>query len=329
MPLGENQPSSSEFKVSRVERLVNLVALLSDTDRALSYEDIIMVLPGYEGAPVTARRAFERDKTTLREMGIDVRTEPLDPLAAKGPLNVGYRIAADELIPDPGLTEQERSALAVAVVLVWDDDTNAVAGTAGAEGDALGMTGIDTTHARVPPLASRLLDAVTRRRSVEFDYVSSDSLRRRSVEPYELVHRQGVWYLIGYDVDVRDKRTFRLDRIVGDVKLSAAGNFARPKTQSVPVPRHRWEIVHAEPIEARIAVRPERLWWVEQETGGVTDTTMSVAGETWPTLTLSVGDIEAFAAWVASQLGDVVAISPPEAAAAVCRRLDSVQKVLR
>ncbi|MBO0689239.1 MAG: YafY family transcriptional regulator [Candidatus Dormibacteraeota bacterium] len=51
-----------------------------------------------------------------------------------------------------------------------------------------------------------------------FQYRRRDgsSLRRR-VEPFSLVTVTGLWYLVGFDVDRGDWRTFRLDRVEGPV----------------------------------------------------------------------------------------------------------------
>jgi len=50
---------------------------------------------------------------------------------------------------------------------------------------------------------------VRAREVVRFDY--GDSLRK--VEPHHLVAREGRWYLIAWDLDRQDWRTFRVDRL--------------------------------------------------------------------------------------------------------------------
>jgi predicted DNA-binding transcriptional regulator YafY len=47
-----------------------------------------------------------------------------------------------------------------------------------------------------------------------FEYrTHSGSAARRSVEPYRLVHHRGRWYLVAWDLEREDWRTFRVDRM--------------------------------------------------------------------------------------------------------------------
>ena len=64
---------------STEERLVSLLLTLRNTTTGLSAEELVASVPGYALAnpstnPVSARRKFERDKDTLRELGIEVTT---------------------------------------------------------------------------------------------------------------------------------------------------------------------------------------------------------------------------------------------------------------
>src|SRR5918995_4435540 len=99
----------------RLERLTNLVATLLDTRRPLPLEELVELVPGYPPDKPSYRRQFERDKETLRGIGIPLETETLDAL---GP-EVGYRIRPDEYyLPDLELTPEEQAALHVAVTAV-------------------------------------------------------------------------------------------------------------------------------------------------------------------------------------------------------------------
>jgi proteasome accessory factor B len=40
----------------------------------------------------------------------------------------------------------------------------------------------------------------------------------RHLDPYALVHRRGVWYVVGHDADRDAQRSFRLSRIESDVR---------------------------------------------------------------------------------------------------------------
>jgi predicted DNA-binding transcriptional regulator YafY len=52
------------------------------------------------------------------------------------------------------------------------------------------------------------------RERLRFDYRDhSGAATRRTVEPYRIVHHGRRWYLLAYDIDRADWRTFRVDRI--------------------------------------------------------------------------------------------------------------------
>jgi predicted DNA-binding transcriptional regulator YafY len=69
-----------------------------------------------------------------------------------------------------------------------------------------------------------LFDANSQRAPVTFDYRGG----ARTVDPYGLVSRDGFWYLVGRDHDRDDVRTFRVDRITGDVATGDAQSFQVP-----------------------------------------------------------------------------------------------------
>src|ERR1700683_185296 len=105
--------------MDRLERLVNLVAALIDTRRPLTREEIHQRIDGYSDDPEAFRRNFGRDKELLRQMGLPLATEPLDP---NHPEQVGYRIRREEYeLPDPGLDEHELGALRLASAAVQVD----------------------------------------------------------------------------------------------------------------------------------------------------------------------------------------------------------------
>lgn len=75
--------------MDRLERLVNLVAALIDTPQPLTRRQIHERIDGYSDDPEAFRRNFERDKELLRQMGLPLTTEPIDPAH---PEDLGYRI---------------------------------------------------------------------------------------------------------------------------------------------------------------------------------------------------------------------------------------------
>src|SRR5262245_36669815 len=150
--------------VDRLERLTNLVALLLNTARPLTLDEIVMGIDGYPNEAESRRQAFERDKRVLRDEGVPIETVPISDGRS------GYRILADDYyLPDLGLTEDEQVALNLAVAAVNVD------GGRGREAMwAFGDAPVDG----VPPLAAlpvidalpALFDATRRRAVVSFAY---------------------------------------------------------------------------------------------------------------------------------------------------------------
>src|SRR5262245_35828486 len=117
---------------SRVERVLNLLALLLDTRRPMSREEVVKAVSGYPTDIAANRRSFERDKEMLRGMGVPITVETLPGEAAE----VGYRVLPDEYyLPNLELSDEETAALRVAV--------NAISlGSASAEGALMKLGGL-------------------------------------------------------------------------------------------------------------------------------------------------------------------------------------------
>ena len=99
----------------KLERLLNLTALLLDARRPLTAEQIQRQLD-YPEDRTAFRRAFERDKDELRTMGIPLRVERVPGVL---PEVDGYRIPREEYaLRDPGLTTEELAALHLAASAV-------------------------------------------------------------------------------------------------------------------------------------------------------------------------------------------------------------------
>jgi len=79
-----------------------------------------------------------------------------------------------------------------------------------------------------PSDVAALAEACRDERAVRFRYRRRDGEpSHRRVEPSGLVTVRNVWYLIGYDLDRRDWRLFRVDRMQ-DVEVTGHGTSRRP-----------------------------------------------------------------------------------------------------
>lgn len=170
-------------------------------------------------------RTIRRDITRLRDLGY-----PVEAVAGPGG---GYRLGAGGKMPPLLLDDDE--ALAVALGLRVSA-TTAVGGLEDASLSAMSKL----EHVLPPRLRSRLEDvsvattstlggsrssvnhaalavvaaAVRKQEKLRFAYVDNEGRStERHVEPVRLVHTGRRWYLVAFDLNREDWRTFRLDRV--------------------------------------------------------------------------------------------------------------------
>ena len=148
----------------------------------------------------------------------------------EGPEQAGYRIDAESFyLPDLGLADDEQAALHLAVAGVHLGDPSgrdalAKIGALGV-GEAAPLAAIDP-----PPTLVPLFAAVRTAAQVSFGYRGE----RRAVSPATLRFHRGRWYLAGLDATREAIRTFRIDRIEGDVEIGAPGSGALPAEFELP-----------------------------------------------------------------------------------------------
>ena len=105
---------------------MSLLLTLRNTTTGLSAEELVASVPGYGLAdpstnPLSARRKFERDKDTLRELGIEVTTtgRPEEPR---------YRIIEEDYtLPPLHLSAEQAACLGLAASAWRDGDLPATA----------------------------------------------------------------------------------------------------------------------------------------------------------------------------------------------------------
>ena len=229
--------SAQPAVAAKTERLLNLVIALLSTRMPLSKQRIRAAVPNYQdtASDEAFDRMFERDKDELRELGIPLVTEPVDPLFDD---ETGYRIDRREYdLPEIAFEPDEVAALALAG-RTWTQAT--LAGPAAAALVKLASTGVPlddrslvgieprvrTTESAFEPLRR----AVLARQPVTFEYRKSEGDQAtRKAQPWGLAMWRGRWYLTAYDEDRDAERVFRLSRIVGSVTpRGRAGSYAIP-----------------------------------------------------------------------------------------------------
>jgi len=271
-----------------------------------------------EVSPRTVRRDVDR----LRELGY-----PVD--ASRGATG-GYQLQAGAALPPLLLDDEEAVAIAVGLR----------AAAAGAVG------GIEETSVRalakvvqvMPPRLRRRVDALRTYtvpamlggprvdasaltvialacrddERLRFDYTARDSEpARRHVEPHRLVALGRRWYLVAWDVERGDWRTFRVDRLTDPVPTGA-----RFRQRDLPVESGD----AADFVRARLAQVPRRYQLdVIFKTGAATvEAALGNAGSVEPLdastcrLRMSVDEL----GWPAAVLGmvgaDFEVVGPPE-----------------
>lgn len=174
-----------------------------------------------------SRRTVRRDIERLRDLGYPVQAS----MGADG----GYRLVAGKAMPPLVLDDEEAVAIAVGLragaghALEGVDEAS-VRALAKLEQVLPGRLRhrVSTLQAATTPLTSGdgatiapetltvMASAVAGNERLRFSYRAADGTEsRRLTEPHRLVSTGRRWYLVAYDLDRADWRTFRVDR-VGD-----------------------------------------------------------------------------------------------------------------
>lgn len=220
-----------------------LAGMLDTSARLLKLLSLLQAHKDWSGPELSARlgvstRTIRNDVERLRSLGYPVHATP----GVAG----GYRLGAGAALPPLLLDDEEAVAVAV--------------GLGRAAGG--GVQGIEETSVRALAKLEQVLPSRLRRRvnalntytvqipgdapsvapevlttianaardheRLRFDYTGHDgSSTMRDAEPHRLAHRHGRWYLVGYDVERRDWRTFRVDRVL--LRTPATGPRFTPR----------------------------------------------------------------------------------------------------
>ncbi len=287
-----------------IERLLNLLAYLLTVDRPVTAEDVRRTVAGYDQSSDEAfRRMFERDKDLLRGMGVPLETVHTDAWETE----LGYVLEPEDYtLPDPGLTDEERAALWLALQVVrlggQPSGPEAILKLGGAPlvtageplGAELGLAADDL---------AAVFQAISERRPLRFDYRN----RPRRISPYSLLHQRGHWYVVGKSGD--EVRSFRVDRGSGWSADGPADSFTRPVGFSArqALPTAPWESGEAD-IEAVVDFDQDIAWWVERQL----DVRLLERTATGVRARLRVANPEAFVGWILGFDDKAEVIEPSE-----------------
>lgn len=189
-------------------------------------------------------RTLRRDVDRLRELGYDVD-------ATRGAAG-GYQLRAGGSLPPLLLEDEEAVAIAVGLRSSAGGSVHGMEETS--------VQALTKVIALMPPRLRRRMDAVKSQTDtlqwsggpvldagvlttiaqacrddelLDFDYQAADGTStHRRVEPLRLVTIGRRWYLVAYDRDRQDWRSFRVDRVAG--KPSTTGQRFRPRELPAP-----------------------------------------------------------------------------------------------
>jgi predicted DNA-binding transcriptional regulator YafY len=216
--------------------------MLETSARLLRLLSLLQVHRDWTGAELADRlgvtaRTVRRDMEKLRSLGY--------PVHASVGVTGGYRLGSGGALPPLLLDDDEAVAVAVGLRTAAQ---GSVTGIAESSVQALAKLEqvlparlrrrVNLLHSMTVPLPSGgpTVDADTLttiavacrdHQRLRFDYRDSHGAETlRTSEPHRLAHTGRVWYLVAYDLDRQDWRTFRVDRL-------------RPRTPTGPrfVPR--------------------------------------------------------------------------------------------
>lgn len=261
------------MSTNKLERLLNLTAVLLDTTRPLAAEEIRQKVEGYPPPGTAFHRAFERDKDDLRVLGVPLTVEKVP---ATDPPVDGYRIDHDDYyLPDPELAPDELAALHLASLTVrleglGDQEALWKLGGVSAGNDSAPVVAADAdlvngVVANLPtdPALVPLFQAITEKRAVEFVYRE----KARTVDPWRLDFHRGRWYLTGYDRSRADERNFRLDRLESLVTISTELIEHHQPSTTAPGPVQPWLLGDEQPTMAKLLVDADRVAMAARQLG--------------------------------------------------------------
>lgn len=207
---------------AKTERLLNLTLALLASSRYLKKSELFRVIPGYEGSSETMERMFERDKDELRNIGIPIEVEQIDPLFED---EHGYRINPDAYqIQLPEMTASEAlliSAALQALSLVNASDrikTMLSVLSQSSQNEQNYLVGKIRNY--LPSLPMLLLEDIYRsihvKKRLQFQYQSEQggSFTDRIVSPYGIGSKNGHWYLVAFDHSKDGVRTFNIAQMI-------------------------------------------------------------------------------------------------------------------
>jgi proteasome accessory factor BC len=315
-------------------RQLSLVAFLMAERRPITARDVKQNVEGYsEMSDEAFARRFYADRAELIALGV-----PLDSQRDEFTGEELYTLRSERyFLPPLELTDDELAALQTCLYLLEGQFAYAEPLRLALQNLALGRPGFDApptgTAERVdvrdpdyspemPGRLAKLESAISKQRTVRFDYwsINRDEERERMVNPYALLPENGVWYVIGEDLEDGRRKKFRVSRVRSDIRLATRRerDFRIPEDFDIDDYRGRpnWQV--GDLIgEARIEVAGDTAWWLERVYGNAGHLEDGVFVTRYASLPL-------LASWILRQEGRAVPVHPAKLRTEVERALKRV-----
>jgi len=303
-------------------RQLSLVAFLMAERRPLTARDVKGNVEGYsEMSDEAFARRFYSDRAELTALGV-----PLNSQRDEFTGEELYTLRSEHyFLSELDLADDELAALQTALYTLEGKFAYAEPLRLALQNLALGRPGFrhaptDTAErVRVtapdysPELAARLSKleaAISKQRTIQFRYwsPSRDKETERRLNPYALRLDEGVWYVVGHDLDRDATRTFRISRVRSDIRFATRRERDFRQPEEFDVEAHRipapWQIGAATGT-ARIEVQGDTAWWVHR--------TLAAAGTVedgvFETGYASLGPL---VSWILRQNGRAIPLEPAE-----------------
>jgi proteasome accessory factor BC len=315
-------------------RQLSLVAFLMAERRPITARDVKQNVEGYsEMSDEAFARRFYADRAELIALGV-----PLDSQRDEFTGEELYTLRSERyFLPPLELTDDELAALQTCLYLLEGQFAYAEPLRLALQNLALGRPGFDPppteTAERVdvrdpdyspemPGRLAKLESAISKQRTVRFDYwsINRDEERERMVNPYALLPENGVWYVIGEDLEDGRRKKFRVSRVRSDIRLATRRerDFRIPEDFDIEDYRGRpnWQVGDLVG-EARIEVAGDTAWWLERVYGNAGHLEDGVFVTQYASLPL-------LASWILRQEGRAVPVHPAKLRTEVERALKRV-----
>jgi proteasome accessory factor B len=322
-----------EFKLEaddKSERLLSLTLTLLSSKQGFTKEELFRSLRGYRLSSESGKskdaldKMFERDKTSLRDMGVQVETF-IRSSDLEDNTESRYFIPADTFVWPKGteLSANQLRLLELAAK-VWARASFSVEASRavmrlkalGMPSDGLDLEGFAPRILTNEPGILQLEEAARDGIEVTFKYrAPGKEIETRIVQPWQVRHISGQWLLVCWDAQKLEIRNFMLKRIVSRIDATSA-KFAPANLEQIAEASESLELFISQ-NEAVIKVEPRTEAWVHFE---LSESSSSAEG----LVTVKYMDLHLLADELRAYGRTVSVIKPPELKQAIAKGLQRV-----